>query len=206
MAFIGKYRQLTGAVFAGFVAFAAPAFAEQPRHVRGALTDVQAQQITVQTAGGKSEVVKLNDKSAVFVVAPTEFSAIAQNKFIGITSVEKGGKRVALEVHVFNDSLRGLAEGHYPWDLEADANMMTNANVGKVETVGSDRVLKLDFKGGEQTISVPANAIVVSFEKGAAADMKIGAKVFVIATPAEGDAGSTAIAVVVGANGIKPPM
>ena len=206
MAFFGSSRLLSAAVFAGIIAFAAPASAEGPRHVRGSLTDVQATQITVQTTGGKSEVVKLNDKSAVFVVAPTEFSAIAKDKFIGITSVEKDGKRVALEVHVFNDSLRGLAEGHYPWDLEADANMMTNANVGKVETVGSDRVLKLDFKGGEQTISIPSNAIVVSFEKGATADMKIGAKVFVIATPAEGDAGSTAIAVVVGANGIKPPM
>ena len=206
MAFFGKSRLLSAAVFAGFVAFAAPASAEGPRHVRGSLTDVQATQITVQTTGGKSEVVKLNDKSAVFVVAPTEFSAIAKDKFIGITSVEKGGKRVALEVHVFNDSLRGLAEGHYPWDLDADANMMTNANVGKIESVGADRVLKLDFKGGEQTIVVPADATVVSFEKGATADMKVGAKVFVIATPAEGDAGSTAIATVVGANGFKPPM
>lgn len=194
------------AVATVFVGLAAPASAQQPRHVRGTLTEVTAAQITVQTASGKPEVVKLTDKSAVFIVAPTDFAAIAQNKFVGITSVEKDGKRIAKEVHVFNDSLRGLAEGHYPWDLETDANMMTNANIGKVETVGKDRVLKLDFKGGEQTITIPPDAIVVSFEKGAAADMKIGAKVFVIATPAEGDAGSSAIAVVVGANGMKPPM
>jgi hypothetical protein len=27
--------------------------------------------------------------------------------------------------------LRGLAEGHYPWDLESKPNMMTNANISK---------------------------------------------------------------------------
>ena len=206
MALIRNIQFIAAAAIAACVSFTAPALAEQPRHVRGAITEVTAAQVTVQTAAGKSEIVKLNDKSAVFVVAPTDFSAITQNKFVGITSVEKGGKRIAKEVHVFAESLRGLAEGHYPWDLETDANMMTNANIGKVETVGNDRVLKLDFKGGEQTISIPPDAIVVSFEKAGAADMKVGAKVFIIATPAEGDAGSSAIAVVVGANGMKPPM
>ena len=50
------------------------------------------------------------------------------NRINGITSVEQGGKRVAREVHAFADLLRGLAEGHYPWDLESEPNMTTNAN------------------------------------------------------------------------------
>lgn len=192
---------------AAFVALAAPAWAaDAPRHIRGTLTEVQATQAVVQTAGGKSETFKLNDKTGVFIVAPADFSAITPNKFIGVTSVEKDGKRIAREVHVFADSLRGLAEGHYPWDLESDANMMTNANIGKVEQVGADHVLKLDYKGGEQTVSLPASATIVSFDKGTADQMKVGAKVFVIATPVEDPAGTSAIIVVVGAGGLKPPM
>jgi len=34
---------------------------------------------------------------------------------------------------VFDESLRGLAEGHYPWDLESKPNMMPTPNISKVE-------------------------------------------------------------------------
>ena len=206
MLHVRSIRFVAAAALAAVIGFAAPASAQQPRHIRGTLTEVTATQATVQTAAGKTEAVKLTEKSAVFIVAPADFSAITANKFVGITSVEKDGKRIAREVHVFAEALRGLAEGHYPWDLESDPNMMTNANIGKVEMVGTDRVLKLDFKGGEQTISIPSTAVVVSFEKATAGEMKVGAKVFIIATPADDAAGTSAIVVVVGAGGMKPPM
>ena len=85
-------------------------------------------------------------------------SAIQSGKFVGITSFEQDGRRVAREVHVFDESLRGLAEGHYPWDLDAKPNMMTNASISKIEEVGADRVVKVDYKGGEQTITIPTDA------------------------------------------------
>ncbi len=94
-----------------------------------------------------------------------DISAVKSGKFVGITSFEENGKRVAREVHVFDDSLRGLAEGHYPWDLEAKPNMMTNANISKIDEVGADRVVKVNYKGGEQTITIPTNATVVSFSR-----------------------------------------
>ena len=129
-------------------------------------------------------------------------SAIQSGKFVGITSVEQGGKRVAREVHVFDDSLRGLAEGHYPWDLESEPNMMTNANIAKVEEVGTDRVLRLNYSGGEQTITSPTSAAVVAFDKAPADQLAAGRKVFVIMKKD----GSEAAAVVIGAEGVKPPM
>jgi hypothetical protein len=185
--------------------FIGSASAQQQHHIRGTLTNVQNGQISLETAGGKTQVVKLDDKTGVFVVAPADFSAIEPNKFVGITSVEQNGKRVAREVHVFAEPLRGLGEGHYPWDLETGPNMMTNANIGKVEQVGADRVLKLDYKGGEQTIAVPPTATVVAFDKTTADQLKAGSKVFVIAK-SQDDGSQLAVAVVMGAHGIKPPM
>jgi len=117
-------------------------------------------------------------------------------------SVEQGRKRVAREVHVFDDSLRGLAEGHYPWDLESEPNMMTNANIAKVEEVGTDRVLRLNYSGGEQTITIPTSAAVVAFDKAPADQLAAGRKVFVVMKKD----GSEAAAVVIGAEGVKPPM
>src|SRR5450631_3686215 len=124
-------------------------------------------------------------------------------KFVGITSFEQDGKRVAREVHVFDESLRGLAEGHYPWDLEAKPNMMTNANISKIDEVGADRVVRVNYKGGEQTITIPTDATVVAFVKApSAGELAVGRKVFVVMKKDSPEAA----AVVIGAEGIKPPM
>ena len=183
---------------------AAPAFAQnKPHHVRGTIESVQGNDLTVKTAGGTTDAVKTDDKTKVFQVSPADMSAVKNGKFVGITSVEQGGKRVAVEVHVFDDTLRGLAEGHYPWDLGSEPNMMTNANIAQVESGGGGRALKLDYKGGSQMITVPDNATIVAFTAGTPDQLKAGAQVFVVARTENG--GDVANAVVVG-NGVKPPM
>jgi hypothetical protein len=83
--------------------------------------------------------------------------------------------------------------------------MMTNANIARVESVGGDRVLKLDYKGGTQEIAVPPDATVVEFTPGAPDELKPGAKAFVIAKTGE-DGKTVAVAIVVGKDGLKPPM
>jgi len=95
-----------------------------------------------------------------------------------------------------------LAEGHYPWDLESKPNMMTNANIAKIEEVGTDRVVRLNYARGEQTITIPMSATVVAFDKAPADQLAAGRKVFVIMKKD----GSEAAAVVIGAEGVKPPM
>jgi hypothetical protein len=182
------------------VLFSAPAFAQA--HIRGTLTDVKDGTIGVQNTKGETVSIKLASDAGLFLVTKADMSAVKSGKFVGITSFEENGKRVAREVHVFDDSLRGLAEGHYPWDLEAKPNMMTNANISKIDEVGADRVVKVDYKGGEQTITIPTNATVVSFVKAPAGELVVGRKVFIVMKK---DAPEAA-AVVIGAEGVKPPM
>ena len=182
------------------VLLSAPAFAQA--HIRGTLTDVKDGTIGVQNAKGETISIKLASDAGLFLVTKADMSAIQSGKFVGITSFEVDGKRVAREVHVFDESLRGLAEGHYPWDLVAKPNMMTNANISKIEEVGTDRVVKVDYKGGEQTISIPTDATVVSFVKAPADQLAVGRKVFVVMKKDVPEAA----AVVIGAEGVKPPM
>jgi len=182
------------------LSISAPAFAQA--HIRGTLTAANDGTISVQTAKGETVSIKLASDAGLFLVTKAEMSAIQSGKFVGITSFEQDGKRVAREVHVFDESLRGLAEGHYPWDLESKPNMMTNANISKVEEVGTDRVLVLNYKGGEQTITIPPSATVVAFDKAPADQLAVGRKVFIVMNKD----GSEAAAVVIGAEGVKPPM
>lgn len=180
--------------------FSAPALAQA--HIRGTLTAAKDGTIDVQTAKGETVSIKLASDAGLFLVTKADMSAIQTGKFVGITSFEENGKRVAREVHVFDETLRGLAEGHYPWDLEAKPNMMTNANISKVEEVGTDRVLLLNYKGGEQKITIPTSATVVAFDKAPTDQLAVGRKVFIVMKK---DAPEAA-AVVIGAEGVKPPM
>src|SRR3977135_3958317 len=168
---------------------------------RGTVTAAKDGTISVQSVKGGTESIKLANDVGLFLGTKADLSAIQPGKIVGMPSDEQGGKRVAREVHVFDDSLRGLAEGHYPWDLESEPNMMTNANIAKVEEVGTDRVLRLNYSGGEETLSAPTSAVVFPFDKAPADQLAAGRKVFVVMKKD----GSEAAAVVIGAEGVKPP-
>jgi hypothetical protein len=194
-----------GVAFVAWTA-TAPAMAQAvPQHVRGTVEAVKDHTVAVKTARGAMDDITLADDVKVFMVSPADMSAVTDGKFVGITSVEKGGEAVAVEVHVFDESLRGLGEGHYPWDLGTSPNMMTNANIAQVKAVGDARTLKLDYKGGTQTITVPPDATIVAFTAGTLDELKPGAKVFVVAH-AQPDGKLAAGAIVVGKDGLKPPM
>src|ERR1700760_4945897 len=81
----------------------APAFAQQA-HIRGTLTAVKDGTISVETAKGGTESIKLASDAGLFLVTKADMGAIQSGKFVGITSFEEGGKRVAREVHVFDES------------------------------------------------------------------------------------------------------
>lgn len=190
---------------AATLTLAIPAFAEGPEHIRGTLTSFGDQELSIKTPRGTSETVKVPKEAGLFIVTPADISAVKPGRFVGITSVKQGDKQVAREVHVFAESLRGVGEGHYPWDLESDANMMTNADIAEVEEAGGNRVLKLKYKGGEQTIDVPKDATIVLFDKTTPDQVVPNRRAFVIANK-EADGSLVAKGVVVGAEGVKPPM
>lgn len=189
-----------GAAFLAGSTLASAVLAQQPQHIRGTIVGVKDSVLSIKTAAGTAKELKLGEKTGVFLVSKTDLGALTKDKFVGITSVEKGGVRVAREVHVFDEKLRGLGEGHYPWDLDSTPNMMTNANIAKIDSVASDRVLKLNYKGGEQSISVPESVPIVAFTATTPDQLKSGRKTFIIAKD------GAAVAVVVGADGLTPPM
>ena len=199
------YRFLATALAASLIGFAAPASAADPtRQIRGTVVEVKDGKASIKTNGGKTEEFSFSDKTRQFSVTATELAAITKDQFVGVTSFEKDGKRIAREVHIFAESLRGTGEGDRPWDLEDEGNHMTNANIGAVEGVGSDRTLKLSYPDGSQTISIPPTAKIVLLDKAKEA-MKKDDKVFVRVKAGEGG-GQEAVLLIIGLNGIVPPM
>jgi hypothetical protein len=190
--------------FATLFAAAAPAQNAPPTRLRGTISAIDGKTVTIATREGTSVSVKLADNWAVMLVSSIAASEIKQGSFVGIASTGTDADRTALEVLVFPEAARGTGEGHYPWDLKPQS-MMTNATVATVAAASDGQTLKLDYKGGTQTIKVKPGTPIVTFQPGDHADAKVGAKVFTGAAKGA-DGGLTATRLLVGKDGVTPPM
>ncbi len=150
-------------VLAAWSLAAAAAFAEDmPARVRGTLQKADGSNLIIETRGGKETTVPLKDGAPVIAVTKGAMSDIKSNSFVGITAMpQPDGTQKAIEVHVFEESLRGTGEGHYPWDLMANSTMTNGAVAQQVQKVEGN-TLQVKYKDGEKTIVVPSNAEVVN--------------------------------------------
>jgi hypothetical protein len=184
-----------------------------PYRVRGTLDAVEGDRLTVATREGETRDVALQDDTRIMVVKPAGLDDIKKGDYVGLTSIDSGGKRIAISAHIFAEDLRGTAEGHVPWDLVKEPNTMTNATVAEVQKVGEERELDVTYGQGEgetksegsQTIFVPEELSVVRMEKAADRSvLKPGEQAFLVVRDAE--TGPAALAVIVGSEGAAPPM
>jgi hypothetical protein len=186
---------------------AAAAFAEDmPARVRGTLQKVDGSNLIIETRGGKESTVPLKAGAPVIAVTKGAMSDIKSNSFVGITAMpQPDGTQKAVEVHVFEESLRGTGEGHYPWDLMPNSTMTNGAVAQQVQKVEGN-TLQVKYKDGEKTIVVPSNAEVVNLVAGDKSDLKAAAHVFIPRWEKQADGAWQATVVVVGRDGITPPM
>jgi hypothetical protein len=177
-----------------------------PVRVRGTIDSVNGSTLNVTTRDGSKKVIKLADNAVVGGVASSTLADVKQGGFVGITAMpQPDGTQKAVEIHIFPEAARGTGEGHRPWDLMPNSTM-TNATVDSQVTVSDGQKLVLKYKDGEKTFIVPPNVVVVSFVPATAADLKPGAKFFVVAGTEQPDGSIAAPRINVGLNGITPPM
>jgi hypothetical protein len=215
-----RKRQLAATAVSGAVALslwtamATWADDQKPYRVRGTLEAVRGNELTVRSREGQTLELMLKDDSRVMVVQPASIDDIKQGDYVGLTSIDAGGKRVAIEAHIFAEALRGTAEGHMAWDLIKEPNTMTNATVAEVEEVGDQRELKVSYKQaqgeqateGSQIIYVPEDLSVVRMEKAPDRSVLAPGKDAFLVVRDEVDGSRAVLAVVVGSDGASPPM
>ncbi|SMG23215.1 hypothetical protein [Paraburkholderia susongensis] len=196
---------------ASFVALtlAGTAFAQsstdKPERIRGEIVSFTGSTLKVHRRSGDTVTIEMQDSSGVNAVKAIQLSDIKPGSYVGAAAMPgPDGKLTAREVLVFPEAARGTGEGHYGWDLGANSTM-TNANVDTVVQGTSGRDLKLSYKGGSNTITVPPNVPVVTLIPATRSELTTGKKVFVVATPmAAGTYGGKFV--VVEKDGVAPPM
>ena len=144
--------------------------------VRGRLAAVSDTALTVTTRDGDVHV-SLMQPVTVYTRAPATLADVRANTFVGVTSVpDPDGSQHATEIHIFPEALRGTGEGSYPLpqagSASASKSTMTNGSVTAGGGAASSRMtngaatvkpggtITVQYKGGEQTIKVPAGVSV----------------------------------------------
>jgi hypothetical protein len=194
---------------AAFVVAATAALAQAPAdtvRVRGTVQSVDGSMLTVKSRDGADLKIKLADNAVIRTVTGKTVADVKQGLFVGITAMpQPDGTQKAVEIHIFPEAARGTGEGHRPWDL-MPGSTMTNANVDSEVAISDGKKLVLKYKDGDKTFTVPDNIKVVMFAPGTAADVKPGAKIFIVAAKKMPDGTLEAPGATVSSGGVDPPM
>jgi hypothetical protein len=196
---------LAAAAFALLFAVAT-ASAQAPVRVRGTIEQAEGNTLMVKSREGAAVKVTLTANASVVGIVKAALSDIKQGSYVGITAMpQPDGTLRAVEVHIFPESMRGIAEGHRPWDLQPQSTM-TNANVEQLVTGVDGQTLTLKYKDGEKKIFVPKDAVIVTYVPGNKADLKPGIKIFIAAAKKNEDGSLEAERLSYGKDGLTPPM
>ena len=168
------------AVFFGALAVTSAAGAQVPERVRGTITAVSGNVLSVKSPEGRSVDIQLAEKTAIVVTQPIALADIRTGDFLAVTSMKRAdGALTALEVRRFP---KPLNPGHRPLEGRDDQTM-TNATVSATLQSAGGRELTLTYEGGSQKIVVPENASVSMLVPGDRSHLVPGAIVNLTAAP-----------------------
>lgn len=193
---------LTAALAGALALTGGIAEAQKNIRVRGTITAVSGDTLSLRTREGKPLELALTEKTTVAAAKAVKLSDLKPGAYVGSTTRKRAdGALVAVEVHTIP---RRVPEGHRPWDLQP-GSMMTNANIASVvKSAGGDE-LTLEYKGGSQKILVPPGTPIVTTTKADRSYLKPGEYVFIAASV--DDAGrTTALRIQVSKDGVRPPQ
>lgn len=178
----------------------ASAFAQAPSRLRGTITALNGDVLSLKLRDGRDVQVTLTPDASVATAQAAKLEDM-KDKYVGVTSIMREGRAIAVEVHVLPPT---AAAGHTPWDLQPNASM-TNATLeGMAQTAGGNEIT-MNYKSGTQKILVPPGTPVVAFAPGSRADLKPGEYVFIVAKQ-EGEGRFSAPRVSVSKDGVRPPQ
>ena len=177
--------------------------ADRPITLRGTVVSLEGTALRVATAAGP-EVVRLVQPLVITGATRASLADIGPGTFLGTAArTQPDGTFVALEVHIFPESMRGAGEGHRP--MEAPGTTMTNANVDALVQRADGPLLTLKHKDGVTQVLVPPDAPIVRFDPGDPSLLVPGASVVVRAVRTA-DGTVSASRLTVGVDGTRLPM
>lgn len=200
-------RMLAGAALAASLTVsAASAQQAQPSNIRGSIESVDGAVLNIKARNGGERKVRMSDNVMVTGITKAALSDIKSGDYVGVTGMPQAdGTQKAIAIHIFPESMRGLAEGSRPWDLSANSSM-TNATVDQKVEAKDGQTLTVKYKDGEKKVTVEPTTPIVTFVPGSKDELKPGAQVIIVGAKKAADGSFETARVNVGRDGLTPPM
>jgi uncharacterized protein DUF5666 len=191
------------------LALTTSAFAQgaPPTALRGVIESVapDGASVTMRTREGEDKTLTLTGETMIARITAASLADIKPGVYVGAGAMPgAGGVLKALEIHIFPESLRGAGDGFHPFDLEPGSSMTNGAIQARVEEVDGPQIV-VAYKGGQQTIALDPATPIVAIQPGGRDDLKAGAAI-VARGKATDEGGFAARSIVVGVDGVVPPM
>ena len=176
---------------------------QKTQRIRGTITALDGNMLSVKSREGKNLVVELTGKASVATAKAITLADFKPGAYVGVTT-RKGadGALVALEVHTLPPTVK---PGFRPWDL-APGTMMTNANIASVTQGAGGHELVLNLQDGAQKILVPPGTPIVTQVKADRSFLKPGEYVFFSANVGADGKLTVPGRIQVSKDGVKPPQ
>lgn len=177
-----------------------------PVRVRGEITKVEGNTLSVKSKSGENLTVKLAEPPRIAAMVKASLADVKEGSFIGVSAMpQPDGTQKAFAIHIFLDAQRGVVPDRFSeWDSRPGSTM-TNANVATTVAGNDGQSLLVKYKDGEKKVLVPAGTPIARYVAGDAADFKVGAKVFVGGATKQADGSLLAPNIAVGRD-IDPPQ
>ena len=163
-----------------------PAWAQglQTTRLIGTITRVNGPTLVVKTATSEKEVHVAAD-TPLFALAKASMADVKPGVFVGVGATPQADdSQQAIRVMIFPESMRGLGEGHRPWDKPGTT--MTNATVDTSIASVNGQVAMVKYKGGEKKIIIRPDAQIVTYVVAGKNEVKPGANVTISGTATAG--------------------
>ena len=140
----------------------------------------------------------------MFGVAKATIADVKPGAYIGVGAMpQPDGSQRAIQVTVMAESQRGLSEGHRPWDARPNSTM-TNGSVDQTVESVDGQVVTVKYKGGEQKIVIPPDAVIRTYMVGDKSELKPGAHIAIVRAVKKPDGSLEANRVNVGRGEVVP--
>jgi hypothetical protein len=201
-------RRGLGVAGLALMATATAVWAQQapPVRVRGEITKVEGNTLTVKSREGQDLTVKLAEPPRIAAMEKSSLADIKEGSFIGVSAMpQPDGTQKAYAIHIFMDAQKGVVADRFSdWDSRPGSTM-TNANVATTVAGKDGQDLLVKYKDGEKKVIVPPGIPIAKYAPGSAADLKVGKKVFVAGAAKQADGSLLAPNIAVGRD-IDPPQ
>ena len=150
---------------------------EQAARIVGTVERIDGDSLVIKTAQS-DRTVRIASNATVFALVKATLDDVKPDVFVGVGATpQPDDSQRAIRVVIFPESMRGLGEGHRPWDRPGTT--MTNATVDTSVTSIDGQVLTVKYKGGEKKIVIRPDTLIATYVEAARSELKPGTSVTV---------------------------